>query len=435
MPPKNNDRGSLQRNLNSALVVAGEAEGRLVGALLIAPDVLRIAEVRRFLASDQFAGPLWRETYQTILELSDAGKPVVLEYLVPLVAGACDLSTDDVSRRLIEALETVGNVTTAPEYGRSVVRAWQSCELRRLAISTVGRLTEPEIAVDDVIVELVRKCERIRDGFVDPDTNDFSMAETLAAFEAQPDAEVISTGIGLLDSGLRGGFRRGQFIVAGARPSVGKSALCGQIAVNMSQMGCPVMFLTLEMSRNQMTARWLQQTSLSLTDELDRELFAGMPLRVVDAGGWTIDRVEAEAKLAVARHGLSVLVIDYLGLLRPSDTRVNRVEQISDMTRRLKVLACQLDIVVLAAHQFNRQKEGRESVRPRMSDFRDSGSIEQDADCLLGLHRDLTPGQETEAWLFVMKNRTGETSDIRMRFVGSRTSFAEPHFEIPDDEH
>ena len=421
--PAKSDQSQLKRNLNHALVVAGDAEQRFVGALLLDRDQLVLEESRRFLKPEQFASEIWRESYLAILELADNDRPHAPEYLVPLVAQACNMADDDVSTSLIAALESVGNITTAPEYARSVVRQWQHCELRRTAINLVSHLQQPQAAIEDIVGELIQDSERIRDGYADTDETPFDLTSTVAAFLAQPDAEVIPTGVGLLDAGIRGGIRRKQFVVVGARPSVGKSALCGQIGIYMAQQGHPVMYLSCEMSNNEMTARWLNQTGLILRDEMDRELFEATPLKAVEASGWTIDRVEAETKLAIARHGLAVLVVDYLGLIRPSDTRVNRVEQISDITRRLKVLAAQQNIVVIAAHQFNRAKEGRDSIRPRMSDFRDSGSIEQDADILIGLHRDLTPGNQSKAWLYVMKQRSGETSDIQMGFNGEKTRF------------
>jgi len=432
MPNASPKQSPLTRNLTSALVVAGNAEQCLIGALLIQPDSVRLAECRRFLKSEQFAKAIWRETYLAILELEDNARPYELKYLVPLVAQACNMSDDDVSFALVTAFESVGSVTTAPEYARSVVRQWQHCELRRTAINLVGQLQQPQASVEDIIAQLIQNGERIRDGYTDVGDDEFNLSSTIASYLEQPDAEIIPTGLELLDAGIRGGLRRKQFVVVGARPSVGKSALCGQIGIYMAQHGHPVMYLSCEMSNNEMTARWLNQTGLMLSDEMDRELFEATPLKAVEASGWTIDRLEAETKLAVARHGLAVLVVDYLGLLKPSDSRVNRVEQISDITRRLKMLAAQQDIVVIAAHQFNRAKEGRDTIRPRMSDFRDSGSIEQDADILIGLHRDLAPGHQSEAWLYVMKQRSGETSDIRLDFNGERTRFVEalPDFSL-----
>lgn len=426
-----NPQTELTRNLSQALLVAGDAERLLIGSLLIDPDALRLDETRRFLNPEQFAVELWREAYAVILELYEHGKPREADYVAPLVAQACSMDYGDVVRAFMDAMDSVGRIGTAPEYARSVVRQWQHLELRRLALDMVATLQQPQVAIEDAIANVVRESERIRDGFIEPDETAFSLASVVQEYVSQPESEVIPTGIQLLDDGIRGGMRRQQFIVIGARPSVGKSALCGQIAISMAQHGHPVMYLSCEMSTNEMVARWLNQTGLILGDEMDRELFAATPLKAVASSGWTIDRVEAETKLAVAKHGLRVLVIDYLGLIRPSDTRVNRVEQISDMTRRLKVLAAQQDIVVLAAHQFNRAKEGRETTRPKMSDFRDSGSIEQDADILIGIHRDLTPGQQHEACVYVMKQRSGETSDIPMGFNGERTRFVElvPDFD------
>lgn len=408
--------------------VAGNAEQRLIGSLMINPDALAIQETRLIAKPDHFAVELWREAYRAILELTDEGRRVTAEYLSPLVASRCEIDIDQVHYDFIAAMESVSIVSLTFDYALSVVRQWQSRELRTLAMSVISEVENPAIPTDEVIANLIKRTETVRDGVFDREPAEFNMQATVQDFVNQPDAEVIPTGLDVLDNGVRGGFRRGQFIVVGARPSVGKSALCGQIALNMAIRGTPVMYLSFEMSANEMTARWLNQSEYNIGIEHEREMFGQMPLRAIESAGWSIDRVESEARLAVRRHGMSCIAVDYLGLIRPSDTRANRVEQISDITRRLKQLAATLDIVVLSAHQFNRAKEGREIARPKMSDFRDSGSIEQDADILIGLHRDLTPGNQSTAMLYVMKQRSGETSDIDLTFNGERTLFCEPVF-------
>jgi replicative DNA helicase len=410
--------------------VAGNAEQRLIGSLIAGQNPLSVHETSLIVQPGQFSGVVWQATYGAIVRLAMEGREFAPEYVAPLVAESCEMDVDQVVYEFIGAIESVSAGGLTLEYARSVVRLWQERELRTVAAQLITDVDSASLPTEDAIANLVRRAESIRDGMTEPESSEFTMAATLEAFQNQPDAEVIRTGIDLLDYGTRGGFRRGQFIVVGARPSVGKSALCGQIALSMASGGKPVMYLSFEMSPNEMTARWLNQGEVSLAHEMERDAFAALPLRAIGSAGWSIDRVESESRLAVHRHGMACLVVDYLGLIRPSDTRTNRVEQVSDMTRRLKQLAATLDIVVLSAHQFNRQKEGREVARPKMSDFRDSGSVEQDADILIGLDRDLTPGSSADATLYVMKQRSGETSDILLTFEGSRTRFKE---RIPGD--
>jgi replicative DNA helicase len=125
---------------------------------------------------------------------------------------------------------------------------------------------------------------------------------------------------------------------------------------------------------------------------------------------------------------VKIVFVDYLSLVRPRDARLPRWEQVSDISRSLKLLALRNGLAVVAAQQLSRDIEKRQNRRPLMSDFRESGSIEQDSDILIGIDRPVRPdeGDRTQATLFLMKNRNGETGDLNLQFDPARTLFSEP---------
>ncbi|MDA0591245.1 MAG: hypothetical protein O3C17_24960, partial [Planctomycetota bacterium] len=195
-----------------------------------------------------------------------------------------------------------------------------------------------------------------------------------------------------------------------------------------ARAGVPVLLLSLEMTGQEMTDRCSRQAGVRTHDDIDElNALAGLPLFIREAAGWTIDRLEAEARRYSRRHGAKLLIVDYLSLVRARDARLPRYEQVADISRSLKLLALRTGLAVVAAQQLSREIEKRQNRKPMMSDFRESGSIEQDSDVLIGLDRPVRPdeGDRTQSQLFLMKNRHGETGNLRLCFDPVRTLFTE----------
>jgi len=260
----------------------------------------------------------------------------------------------------------------------------------------------------------------------------------------------IATGIEALDELLDGGLQRGSLAIIGARPSVGKSALglqlVAEIATNHS-----VGFLSLEMSTAELYDRLLASLGRESISRLKRPargvnwdaITAGVHrlqdrrLHVVDHSALNIRQVRSFARGLKRRKGLDVLALDYVGLMPGLDQRQPRAYQLAEISGGLKVLAKELDIAIVALAQVNRGVADRADQTPMLSDLRDSGALEQDADVVALLHRpevarpDLGDDFRGYALLRVAKNRQGSTGDVHLRFDGPRSTFAPWDGPIP----
>lgn len=229
-----------------------------------------------------------------------------------------------------------------------------------------------------------------------------------------------------------GGFRPGCVYVLGARPGAGKTVCAGQIAVSLAQHG-PVAFSSLEMSEDELTARFIAERIHIEVGKVkdgkmtpaDWERFAhrrrqveDLPIAVDDRAGVTVHDIRQFAR-SVSRHGrLSGVIVDYLQLVAPSNPRAERHVQVADASRQLKVLAKDLRVPVVMLSQLNRESEKRTDPRPRLSELKESGAIEQDADAVILLSRERQLGVQ-KLVMDVAKNRHGETAVVELRWQGA----------------
>lgn len=256
----------------------------------------------------------------------------------------------------------------------------------------------------------------------------------LGEVEARAAGTVPAAGLGsgfeLLDA-LTGGFRPGQLVIVGARPGVGKTALLLAVLAHITRSGAPAFLASLEMPRQELGERLLAMgtgTKLHrirtgrlgdadlerLSRANDPAVFGNAQLFADDTTHLTAERFGATVRTLVRRRGVRAAAIDYLQLLQPADRREPRVQQVGRMTRELKLAARQCGVPVLAACQLNRETESRGGP-PRLSDLRESGSIEQDADVVILLH--VPPGQHEECETLrveahVAKSRNGPTGTV-----------------------
>lgn len=269
----------------------------------------------------------------------------------------------------------------------------------------------------------------------------------------------ITTGIAALDKRL-GGLRDSELIIAAGRPGMGKTALALTLAVSAAKAGKKVKLVSLEMSEEQLVQRlYAQFTGISVQEQLKAGAEMSMFRRMADAGNLldalpitidaadtqTVTSIRAEARRDKRRGGLDLLIIDYLGLIQPSDPKAQKVHQIEQITTGLKRLSKELNIPVVLLAQLNRGVESRDDKRPGLADLRDSGSIEQDADVVLLLYRaeyylakeEPEDSSKFAAWserreaargkadIITAKYRQGETGTDTVRFDGVRQVFAD----------
>jgi replicative DNA helicase len=249
-----------------------------------------------------------------------------------------------------------------------------------------------------------------------------------------------------LDRGLGGGLQRGRVVVLAARPSVGKTSLAVQIALNVAADEHKVLVLSQEMPRGDLTDRITANLARipldtlaagispesndwgKVTEAIDRPTAAN--LDIDDQPGLSLMAIRAKAQMAKHRSGLDLLVLDYLQLCAPSNNKVSRHHQIEEISRGLKVLAKELDVCVLVLSQINRgvTKEERE---PNLSDLKESGAIEEDADVVMMLHPKgkLEGGAELVACI-VTKNRQGKKGRVALRFEGAFQHWGECEADV-----
>ncbi|MDQ0068296.1 replicative DNA helicase [Variovorax boronicumulans] len=260
--------------------------------------------------------------------------------------------------------------------------------------------------------------------------------------------DFIATGLTRLDDILDGGLRAGQLVIIGARPGMGKTAIADTIGVNVAlHQGLPVGKFSMEMQNHEGGQRALSNVGRIPLHALRRpermgdeswsrltravETLRGIPFFSNDKGGLNINQLRAKARALKRRHGLKLLIVDYLQLMSGTDPRAPRTYQLEEASRGLKALAKELSVPVIALVQVNRGVEKEQDPMPRMSDIKDCGAIEQDADIIVFLHRpivvspDLSPEWKHYAKASVAKQRGGRTGLLDLLYVGENTRFAD----------
>src|SRR5947209_9316963 len=248
---------------------------------------------------------------------------------------------------------------------------------------------------------------------------------------------------------LTGGFQKGNLIVLAARPAMGKSALVTNMAENAAiDYGKPVALFSLEMSETELAQRFIASQAKLNGDDLrkgrvrsDRwpkvmnatERLASAPLFVDDSSELGVLELRAKARRLHARNDLGLVIVDYLQLMRPENPSLSRVEQIGQISRGLKLLARELNIPVIAVSQLSRAVESRPDKRPLLSDLRESGQIEQDADLVMFIYRDEYYNRDSErpgeADIIIAKHRNGPVGEVVLTFLSRYPKFANMYRE------
>lgn len=242
--------------------------------------------------------------------------------------------------------------------------------------------------------------------------------------------------------------RPGNLVILAARPSMGKTALAGCVGINVARDTGPVGFISLEQSADEITDRIVAaQTGVPLNAILKNRLSSEDKTKIMEFGGWlgelpfyiddggkTLSQVVATLRFMRRKHGICMAVIDYLQIIDPDDRRMPREQQIATATRTLKHLAKDLNIPIIALSQLNRDLEKRPNKRPQLSDLRESGAIEQDADLVTFLHRPewYDPADQPGLAEFIIaKHRSGQTGMATLAWRGETTSFEDMRYDSP----
>lgn len=456
-----------------------EAEQGLLGALLI--DSRAMEKIGDFLRHDHFFIPAHQRIFAAIVKMIERGQtasPVTLKGYFELDEG---LKTVGGAEYLAELAANVITVVNTLDYGRAIYDLHLRRELIALGEDVVTEAYEHSIdrdantTIETAEARLFSLAEtgQIKGGFLslrDSVRTAVEIAEK--AYKTQGHITGVTTGLRDLDKKL-GGLHPSDLLILAARPSMGKTALAVNIAwaaaIRYAETGGKeggrTGFFSLEMSADQLATRILaEQADISgdairkgevKPDEFQRFVEASqrmsqVPLFIDDTPALTIGAVRTRARRLKRQHGLDLLIVDYLQLLTGSGSRQsdgNRVLEISEITRGLKAIAKELQIPVIALSQLSRAVEQREDKRPQLSDLRESGSIEQDADVVMFIYReeyylsrtmpDMEDHEKFVKWqermdksmniaeVIVAKQRHGPIGPVRMHFNPNVTRFSD----------
>ena len=417
--------------------VDAAAEASVLGGLLTSPDAY--LDVADLLGAADFGAPGHADIYQAIRACDEAGRPVDQVTVAHELRRMKRLGPAGGVERLAALVETASEGANVVAHARIVA---EKALLRRIA--DAGRLMVSDGLSPDA--DGPAALERAEQSV-------FALAREGRASTLTPLAEAVPSALRELaetrgrallgvPSGLTrldrmtSGFRGGQLIVLAARPGVGKSALALQMAHHIAATtGDAVIFNSLEMSTSELTFRLLANTlgydsqrlaQGDVPDALSRDLavaaakLAEVPLLLDDSPPPSITGLRSAMRRAARRRPLAAIVVDYLQLMQ-GDLRWrdgNRTQEVSEISRGLKLLASELDVPIIALSQLNRALENRPNRRPQLSDLRESGAIEQDANAVLFLYRDNQDARGEGAGtgeLIVAKQRSGPTGVVHLR--------------------
>ncbi|MEC7557917.1 MAG: replicative DNA helicase [Planctomycetota bacterium] len=423
-----------------------EAERGVLGSVLLMNEVLD--EVVEVLAADHFYTDGHRKIFSAIRRLYDNGTQAI----DPLtLAEELDRHSqlDDIggASYLEQVLESVPHAAHARYYAGIVREKWVQRQLIFACNEILSECYDGSNDPDDVLSAAEQRIFRILDDQGEPrkiEIKDILLDAFDRINERMENDEVISgipTGFPDLDQRLNG-LQPSELVVLAARPSMGKTALVCNLAEGVAmEAGQGVLLFSLEQSNLELAERLLcirsQVNSHRLRsgtlDDDERKLLvhasaelSEAPLFLDDQPGRTIAQITAVARRLQRRNGVRVVIIDYLQLIEPEDKSSPREQQIALITRRLKALAKELSVPVIALAQLNRGVEHREDKRPRLSDLRESGAIEQDADVVMFLHRPEHYNPEDrpgEADVIIAKNRNGPTDSVTLTWIKESMRF------------
>jgi replicative DNA helicase len=421
-----------------------EAEQSVLGSMMLSSEA--IADVVELLQPEDFYRSAHRTLFETMRAIYARGDPVDIITTTEELKRAGVLEDIGGPLYVRDLSEQVPTPAGAGHYARIVSEA---ALLRRLInaaadIMQMGYSSpeDPEAAADEAeqrIYEVARREDRDQVAQV-KDLIDEAMVTLESIQNREAQYEGLPTGFRDLDA-LMSGMQSGNLIVVAARPGVGKSSFVTNLARNVAvDAREPVGLFSLEMSRWEIGMRLLCGEARVPWDRIRNkrvgaedwsnivqaaEKLHDAPLSIVDSGNVTIVDIRARARrLATRKQGLGVIIVDYLQLMSHHRRVDNRQQEIAEISRSLKLLAKELGIPVIAVSQLNRDPERRQDKRPQLSDLRESGAIEQDADVVMFIHRDDTDvATKGTADLIVAKHRNGPTDTVKLAFLPSLTQF------------
>ncbi len=439
-----------------------EAEKSVIGAILVDKDsIIKIAD---FLRSEDFYHDAHRMVYQAISDLYDKRSPVDLVTLTNVLEERSQLKLVGGASYLAKLANEVPTSTHIFQYG-SIVK--QKAVLRKLILAgdTIKGLGYRESDEVDALVDTAEKTlfavsqTYMTDKFVhikDVLGDTYEKISDLHDPEAKEKYRGLPTGFHSIDN-LLSGLQPSDLVVLAARPSMGKTALALNIAQNVAKKGHSVGIISLEMSKEQLVERmfcsllsvdsWKLRTGKLTDDDFGKigsimDEMNSMKIFIDDSIGNSIAELKAKARRLKMESGLDLLIVDYLQLMSSGSSGImqtNRVQEISEISRSLKGLARDLKIPIMALSQLSRAVELRPTKIPQLSDLRESGAIEQDADVVLMMYREDYYEEDTDKKgvtdIYIRKHRNGPIGHIELAFKKEQMKFLDIEKKRNVDEY
>jgi len=425
-----------------------EAEKAVLGALLLNDE--NFTHVVELLAPDDFYHPAHKVIYHAIAEIGKRSDRIDIISVQDELTKQGGLEKAGGTVYLLELQEDIPAVGLIEQHAKIIK---EKAVLRELINSAAGIITtcynQDEKGIDQILDHAEKTVFQISNRRTSQSFVQLNIW-LKKTFQHLSDIKSHSKGITGIPSSfatldaMTSGFQKGDLIVLAGRPSMGKTAVALNFAVNAAREGSSVGVFSLEMAAEQLTLRLLSAEArvdhhnirnATITSDEWMELtnvaarLAEMELFIDDTAMLSIMDLRAKARKLKAEHKLSFLVIDYLQLLHSTKRHENRHQEVSEISRSLKALAKELEVPILALSQLSRAVDSRMDKRPMLSDLRESGAIEQDADLIMFLYRDVVYNPETEhpslAELIVGKQRNGPTGKIYLDFLKEISLFEE----------
>ena len=427
-----------------------EAEQSVLGGVLIENEAVH--KVMEILTPEDFYRDAHRKIYDALIDLAERDEPADLITLtnelrkkehLDSVGGASYVTS------LIDSVVTAANI----EYYAKIVK--EKAILRKLIEASTEIIThsyEDRSDVESLLDEAERAIFEISENRIKPSFYSIRdiVKQSFKTIERLYEKKELVTGV---PSGYReldqwtAGFQPSDLIIVAGRPSMGKTALCLNVAQYAAiEKRIPVAIFSLEMSKEQIVIRMLCSEAqvegtrlrtgfLSESDWPRLTLAAGnlsdAPIFIDDAASLSVLELRAKARRLNAEHGVGMIMVDYLQLMRGRAKVESRQQEISEISRSLKALAKELNVPVIAVSQLSRRTEERQGMRPQLSDLRESGAIEQDADVILFIYRDEVYNRSEDnpnrgkAEIIIGKQRNGPTGKIDLAYLDKFTTFKE----------
>ncbi|MDO8536866.1 MAG: replicative DNA helicase [bacterium] len=425
-----------------------EAEQAVLGSILI--DKNAIFKVADLLVPSDFYAPANEKIYEVILELYERHQPLDLLTLTSRLKERELLKDIGGSGYLADLTNQVATASHVADYAKTVKEKKVMRDLIKASAEIAEDIFEPSREVDDLLDDIQQKFFSISQRSMPQ--NFLAMKDELKSAYDRIDKlqgggnklRGITTGFPALDNKLSG-LQKSDLVILGARPSSGKTAFVLDIARNAALKGPSIGVFSLEMAREQVIDRIISAESQvplwhiltgrikedsefeMIRNSLDR--LSKAAIFIDDTPSLTVIQMRSMARRLQVEHGLDLLIVDYLQLIRPRTNSDNMVAQVTEISRGLKALARELKVPVLAVSQLSRGVEQRDHKIPRLSDLRDSGSIEQDADVVMFIYRkdrdQADPNTTTEdtTQILIAKHRNGPIGKVDLYFDSERVTF------------